>query len=153
MESSAMPPIPSSTVSGHGTGLQEGVKAGSRGSPVPHHYPQKIYPKGEGNLMVICSPRILRNCLIISTVIIYAITKILRKRKVLGTLMESVQSSCRLRLAWTGFVAVITGIFWLVALQLLYKIGWIKSLIIAVVIWVVASIVGLSCRPSVDRCR
>jgi hypothetical protein len=30
-----------------------------------------------------------------------------------------------------------------VALQFLYKIGWIKSLVIAVVIWIVASIVGL----------
>ena len=39
-------------------------------------------------------------------------------------------------------VAVIGGIFWLIALQHLYKIGWIKSLVIAVIIWIVTSIVG-----------
>jgi len=39
--------------------------------------------------------------------------------------------------------AVIGGIFWLLALQHLYKIGWIKSFVIAVVIWIVTSIVGL----------
>jgi len=38
--------------------------------------------------------------------------------------------------------AVIGGIFWLLALQHLNKIGWIKSLVIAVVIWLVTSIVG-----------
>ena len=38
--------------------------------------------------------------------------------------------------------AVIGGIFWLLALQHLYSIGWIKSLLIAIVIWVVTSIVG-----------
>jgi hypothetical protein len=38
--------------------------------------------------------------------------------------------------------AFIAGIAWLLALQVLYKIGWIKSLIIAVVIWGVTSIVG-----------
>ncbi len=38
--------------------------------------------------------------------------------------------------------AFIAGIAWLLALQMLYSIGWIKSLIIAAVIWVVTSIVG-----------
>jgi hypothetical protein len=38
--------------------------------------------------------------------------------------------------------AIIGGIVWLIALQHLYKIGWIKSLVIAVIIWIVTSIVG-----------
>jgi hypothetical protein len=32
---------------------------------------------------------------------------------------------------------------WLLALQWLYSIGWIKSLVIAVAIWIVMSIAGL----------
>jgi hypothetical protein len=39
--------------------------------------------------------------------------------------------------------AFIAGIVWLLALQYLYSIGWVKSLIIAVVVWIVTSIVGL----------
>ncbi len=38
--------------------------------------------------------------------------------------------------------AVIAGIGWLIALRMLYKIGWLKALVIAVVIWIAASIVG-----------
>jgi hypothetical protein len=38
--------------------------------------------------------------------------------------------------------AFIAGIAWLLALQILYKIGWMKSLVIAVVVWIVTSIVG-----------
>ena len=45
----------------------------------------------------------------------------------------------------TGWIAAfIAGIAWLLALQALYKIGWIKSLIIAVAIWIVTTIVGIA---------
>ena len=50
--------------------------------------------------------------------------------------------------------AVIGGIFWLIALQHLYKIGWIKSLVIAVIIWIVTKASsGGSCRRSWGRCE
>ena len=38
--------------------------------------------------------------------------------------------------------ALIAGIIWLLALQKLYTIGWLKSLLIAIVVWIVTSIVG-----------
>jgi hypothetical protein len=42
-----------------------------------------------------------------------------------------------------GFLAAfIAGIAWLLALQFLYSIGWIKSLVIAVIIWIVAGVAG-----------
>lgn len=87
--------------------------------------------------------------LIISMVIIYAITKMFgEKEGLLTAFLAAIIGSVIYALAsyflGNGLIAAfIAGIFWLVALQLLYKIGWIKSLVIAVVIWIVASIVGL----------
>jgi hypothetical protein len=39
--------------------------------------------------------------------------------------------------------AIIGGIVWLLALKGLYKIGWLKAILIAVLIWIVAAIVGI----------
>ena len=86
--------------------------------------------------------------LIISTVIIYIITKLFGETEgfltalfaaLIGTVIYTIVSL----LLGAGWVAaIIAGIAWLLALQFLYKIGWIKSLIIAIVIWIVATIVG-----------
>jgi pilus assembly protein TadC len=38
--------------------------------------------------------------------------------------------------------AIMGGLFWLLALKALYKMGWIKSLVIAVLIWILATVVG-----------
>jgi hypothetical protein len=38
--------------------------------------------------------------------------------------------------------ATIGGIAWLLALRGLYSIGWIKALVIAVIIWIFSAIVG-----------
>ncbi len=43
------------------------------------------------------------------------------------------------------------GIVWLLAFQKLYTIGWLKSLAIAVVVWIVTSIAGGSCLLSPIR--
>jgi len=43
-----------------------------------------------------------------------------------------------------GFLAsTIGGIAWLIALGSLYDIGWMKSLAIAVVIWIITNLVSL----------
>jgi hypothetical protein len=43
-----------------------------------------------------------------------------------------------------GWVAALVGgIAWLIALGSLFSIGWLKSFIIAVVIWIFATIVSL----------
>lgn len=87
--------------------------------------------------------------LIISTVIIYAITRIFGEKEglltaLLAAIIGSVIYAIAAYFLGTGLLAAfIAGIFWLLALQFLYKIGWLKSLVIAVIIWIVASIVGL----------
>jgi hypothetical protein len=87
--------------------------------------------------------------LIISMVIIYAIARLFGEKEGLFTaflaaLVGTVIYTIVYYLLGQGLIAaLIAGIFWLLALQHLYKIGWIKSLAIAVVVWIVASIVGI----------
>lgn len=86
--------------------------------------------------------------LIISTLIIYFVTKIFGEKEdiktalvaaVIGTIIYAVIYY----LIGQGLIAsIIAGIAWLIALKYLYKIGWLKSLIIAVIIWIIAAIVG-----------
>ena len=86
--------------------------------------------------------------LIISTVIIYLITKLFGEREgivtaFLAALIGTVIYVIAYYLLGQGWIAaIIAGIVWLLALQFLYKIGWLKSLVIAVVIWIVTTIVG-----------
>jgi hypothetical protein len=87
--------------------------------------------------------------LIISTVIIYAVTKLFGETEGLGTALIAaivgtvIYTIVYFFLGHGLLTALIAGIFWLLALKSLYKIGWIKSLVIAVIIWIVASIVGI----------
>jgi hypothetical protein len=86
--------------------------------------------------------------LIISTVIIYLITKFFGEKEgittaVLAAIAGTVIYTVIYTLLGQGLIAAfIAGIAWLLALQMLYSIGWIKSLIIAAVIWIVTSIIG-----------
>jgi hypothetical protein len=87
--------------------------------------------------------------LIISAFVIFVITKLFGETEGLDTaLIAAFVGTVIYTIVYyflgQGLVAaVIGGIFWLLALQRLYKIGWIKSFVIAVVIWIVTSIVGL----------
>lgn len=86
--------------------------------------------------------------LIVSTVVIYVVTKMFGEKEdiktaliaaVIGTVIYAVVFF----LIGHGLIAaVIAGIAWLIALRMLYKIGWLKSLVIAVIIWILTSIVG-----------
>jgi hypothetical protein len=86
--------------------------------------------------------------LIISTVIIYVIVKFFGEREgiftaILAALVGTVIYTVLYALMGQGLLAAfIAGIAWLLALQVLYKIGWLKSLLIAVAIWIVTTIVG-----------
>ena len=86
--------------------------------------------------------------LIISTVIIYVITKLLGetedvKTAFIAALIGTVVYTIIYYIIGQGWIAaIIAGIVWLLALQKLYTIGWLKSLLIAVVVWIVTSIVG-----------
>lgn len=86
--------------------------------------------------------------LIISTLVIYVVTKLFGETEdiktaliaaVIGTVIYAVVYF----LMGHGLIAaIIGGIAWLIALRALYKIGWLKSLAIAVIIWILTSIVG-----------
>jgi len=86
--------------------------------------------------------------LIISTVIIYLITKLFGEKEgiltaLFAALIGTVIYTIVYYLLGPGWIAaIIAGIAWLLALRFLYKIGWLKSLIIAIVIWIVATVVG-----------
>ncbi len=87
--------------------------------------------------------------LVISAVIIYVATKLFGEKEGFGTAIQAALVgailfaivSYFLGVGWVA--ALVGGIAWLVALGSLYDIGWIKSLVIAVVIWVFANIVSL----------
>jgi len=86
--------------------------------------------------------------LIISTVIIYVIAKLLGEKEgittaFLAALIGTAVYTIIYYVIGQGWIAaIIAGIVWLLALQKLYTIGWLKSLLIAVVVWIVTTIVG-----------
>jgi 4-amino-4-deoxy-L-arabinose transferase-like glycosyltransferase len=86
--------------------------------------------------------------LIISTLVIYVVTKLFGqtediKTALIAALIGSVIYAVIYFILGHGLIAaVIGGIAWLITLRMLYKIGWLKSLVIAVVIWILTSIVG-----------
>jgi hypothetical protein len=91
--------------------------------------------------------------MVVSTIIIYIVTKLLGEKEGLGSaviaaLAGSIVYAVAYYFLGTGLLAAgIGGIAWLVVLGSIYEIGWLKSLLIAVVVWVVVSI--LSFLPTV----
>ena len=84
-----------------------------------------------------------------SGVIIYFVTKLFGENKGIGTavltaLIGTVVYTIAYHLIETGWIAAIAaGIVWLIALSSLYKMGFLKSLVVSVVIWIFATIVGI----------
>ena len=91
--------------------------------------------------------------MVVSTIIIYIVTKFFGQEEGLGTAVVaafagSVIYAGAYYFLGTGLLAaVVGGIAWLIALGSLYKIGWGKSMLVAVVMWIVVSI--LSFLPTV----
>lgn len=87
--------------------------------------------------------------LIISTVIIYVVTKLFKQKEGIGrafltALIGTIVYSIMYFIFGQGWIAGIVGGFvWLLALRALYDIGWLKALGIAVIVWIAAIIVGL----------
>jgi len=87
--------------------------------------------------------------LVISAIIIYLAAKLLGEKEGFGTailaaLIGAIIFALASYLIGTWWVvALIGGIAWLIALGSLYKIGWLKSFFIAVIIWIFAAIVSL----------
>ena len=87
--------------------------------------------------------------LLISGVIIFFVTKLFGENKGIGrailtALIGTIVYTAAYHLIETGWIAAIAaGIVWLIALGSLYKIGFLKSLVVSVVIWILATIVGM----------
>lgn len=86
--------------------------------------------------------------LIVSTVVIYVVTKMFGEKEDIKTALIAAIAGTVIYAAvyyviGHGLIAsIIAGLVWLIALRYLYKIGWVKSLIIAAIIWIVSAVVG-----------
>ena len=87
--------------------------------------------------------------LVISTVIIYITTKLFGQKEGIGrAFVTAIIGAAVYSIAYfifgTGWNAAIVGGFvWLLALRGLYDIGWLRAFVIAVIVWIAATIVGL----------
>ena len=87
--------------------------------------------------------------LAISTILIYVVTRLLGEKEglkiaLLAALLGSIMFGIISYIFGNGIIAAaIGGIIWLVALKWLYNTGWLKAILIAVVLWIVVSIVGV----------
>lgn len=87
--------------------------------------------------------------LIISTVIIYVTTKLFGQKEGIGrafvtAIIGAIVYSVIYFIFGQGLIAAAVGGFvWLLALRGLYDIGWLRALVIAVIVWIAATIVGL----------
>src|SRR4029077_14669878 len=86
--------------------------------------------------------------LIVSTIIIYVVTTVFGEKKNIGTAIIAAITGAVIYavvyfLLGNGLIAAaLAGIVWLIALGSLYKIGWLRAIITAVVIWIITEIVG-----------
>ena len=86
--------------------------------------------------------------LIVSTIIIYVVTTLFGEKKSIGTAIIAAITGAVIYavvyfLLGNGLIAAaLAGIVWLIALGSLYKIGWLRAIITAVVIWIITEIVG-----------
>ena len=86
--------------------------------------------------------------LVISTIIIYVITKFFGEKEGVGTaILAALVGAAIYALAYfflgEGLLAaLIAGFVWLLALGSLYSMGWWKALGVAIVVWIVAFLVG-----------
>lgn len=86
--------------------------------------------------------------LLISTVVIYLITFILGQRRgiklaLFTAIVGSIVYGITYAILGNGFLsAVLGGIAWLLALKTIYRMSWLKSLIVAVIVWIITSAIG-----------
>ena len=86
--------------------------------------------------------------LVISAIIIYAVAAVFGENEGAGTaLLAAFIGAIIYGLAYfflgNGLLAaVLGGIGWVIALGSLYDVGWLKAAVIAVIIWLVATVVS-----------
>ena len=87
--------------------------------------------------------------LIVSGAIIYFVTKMFGEREGFGTAMftafiGAIIFALTYYFIGTGWIAaLISGLAWLITIGTMYKVGWLKSFIIALIVWIFAMIIGL----------
>jgi hypothetical protein len=86
---------------------------------------------------------------IVSSIVIYIVTKFFfREKEGIGTaflaaLVGTIVYTVTNIILGNGLIAgVVGGIAWLIALGSLYKIGWAKAFVIAIIIWFSAYVIG-----------
>ena len=86
--------------------------------------------------------------LIISAIIIYAVTALFGEQEGGGTAIAAALIGAiiyGLAYFFLGnglWAAVLGGIGWVIALASLYDIGWLKAAVIALIIWLIATVVS-----------
>ena len=86
--------------------------------------------------------------LLISTVVIYLVTFLLGKRRsiklaIFTAIIGSVVYGIAYIIVGNGFLsAVLGGIAWLLALKSIYRMGWLRALIVAVIVWIITTAVS-----------
>ena len=86
--------------------------------------------------------------LLISTITIFAVTRLMGEgegigRAMLAAIIGSMVYFITYWLLGNGLLAaIVAGVFWLLALKALYKMGWLKALVIAVLVWILGTILG-----------
>jgi len=87
--------------------------------------------------------------LAISTIIIYITTKMFgQKESIVRALVTAIIGAAVYSIVYFIFdrgwlAAIVGGIIWLIALRALYDIGWLRAFVIAFIVWIAATIVGL----------
>ena len=86
--------------------------------------------------------------LIISSIIIYVASKAFGQKEGLGSaILAAVVGSVIYGAAYFIFgqdliASMIGGIVWLLALKGVYDIGWGRALVIAIIVWILATVIG-----------
>ena len=86
--------------------------------------------------------------LLISTVVIYLVTFLLGQRRgiklaIFTAIIGSIVYGISYILLGNGFLsAVLGGIAWLLALKSIYRMGWLRALIVAVIVWIITTVIG-----------
>ena len=87
--------------------------------------------------------------IIISTIVIYLVTKLFGEREgiktaVIAAVIGSVIFFVGHILIGSGIIAAaIAGIVWVFVLKWLYNMGWLKTIAVAVVVWIITTIIGV----------
>lgn len=85
---------------------------------------------------------------LVSAIIIFFATKIMAQREGFMTAMSAALIGSVIFAAVYFFIesgfwsSLIGGFAWLFALKILYRVGWIKSALIAIIIWILNSLAG-----------